>query len=266
LARDIASLHWEDFHMAFKHPFAIVILLLCCFAAHVFGATIVVPHAQAGVVGDDNSGSLVGNLGSLEVQIDVGSGQFSSLTGPIDITGFSFRPEPGTGPVDVTIGNASISLSTSPNYPNSVGHPLMSTTFANNVGPDVTHVFSGSNITIIDPGCAVVGTAPCAFGTNIVFTTPFLYNPLVGPLLLDLSITNFVGISGEWDVETYTAPGGGIASVVGPLGSPTGTFQYSDNIVQLTFNSVPEPATWTTTGGAAILAWAFVRARRRRHS
>jgi len=252
--------------MAFKHTFAVLILLLCCFAAHAFGATIVVPSAQASVVGNDNSGPLTANNGSFEVQIDVGSGQFSSLTGPIDITGFSFRAEPGTGPVDVTVGNISVSLSTSPNYPNSTGHPLMSATFANNVGPDVTHVFSSSNITVVAPGCAAVGTTPCAFGTNIVFTTPFLYNPLVGPLLLDLSITNFVGISGEWDVETYSAPGGGIASVVGPLGSPTGTFQYSDNIVQLTFNSVPEPATWTTTAGGAILAWAFTRARRRRRS
>ena len=252
--------------MSFRRPFAVMILLLCCFAAHAFGATIVVPSAQASVVGDDNSGDLAGNNGSVEIQIDVGRGQFGSLTGPIDITGFSFRAEPGTGPVDVTVGNLSISLSTSPNYPNSTGHSLMSTTFANNVGPDVTHVFSGSNITMIDPGCAVVGTTPCPFGTNIVFTTPFLYNPLVGPLLLDLSLTNFVGISGEWDVETYTAPGGGIASVFGTLGSPTGTFQYSDNIVQLAFNPVPEPATWTTTAGGAILAWAFTRARRRRRS
>jgi hypothetical protein len=252
--------------MAFKRLFAVV---LFCYTANVFGSTIVVPNAQASAVGDDNSGSLVGNQGSLEVQIDVGRGQFSSLPGPIEITGFSFRAEPGTGPVDVTIGNLSISLSTSPNYPNSTGHPLMSATFANNVGPDVTHVFSGSDITMIDPGCAVVGTTPCAFGTNIVFTAPFLYDPTVSPLLLDLSITDFVGISGEWDVETYSAPGGGIASVVGTLGSTTGTFQYSDNIVQLAFNPVPEPATWTTTIAGAILAWAFIRllsSRRRRRS
>jgi hypothetical protein len=245
--------------MACQRPFAVVISLLFCCAPHAWGSTIVVPNAQASAVGDDNSGSLVGNQGSIEVQIDVGPGQFSSLPGPIEITGFSFRAEPGTGPVDVTIGNVSISLSTSPNYPNSTGHPLMSATFANNVGPDVTRVFSGNNVTITSPGCAVVGTTPCAFGPTTLFTTPFFYNPMVGPLLLDLSITDVVGISGEWDVETYTAPGGGIASVVGPLGSPAGTFQYSDNIVQLTYNSVPEPATWMTTTAGVILAWAFIR-------
>lgn len=181
----------------------------------------------------------------MELQIDFGAGQFSSLTGPVDITGFSFRAKPGTGPVDATIGSLSVSLSNSPNFPNSVGHPLLSTTFANNVGPDNTLVFSGSNIAVSNPGCAVSGTTPCAFGPNIVFTTPFLYTPGTGPLLMDLSITNFVGISGEWDVESFSAPGGSIADVFGPLGSPTGDFEYGSNITQLTFTAAtPEPASY----------------------
>ena len=50
----------------------------------------------------------------------------------------------------------------------------MSTTFANNVGPDNTLVMSPSNFTIIAAGCA--GPGPCPFSNQIVFTTPFPYN------------------------------------------------------------------------------------------
>jgi len=120
-----------------------IVLVAGALGAHVFGGTIVAPNANATVVGNDTSGALPTTPISSEYQILINPGQF--VAGLQDITGFSFgRAEPGMGPISLAV-TASIYLSTSPNNANSLpGHTLMSTTFANNVGPDNTLVFSGS--------------------------------------------------------------------------------------------------------------------------
>ena len=162
----------------------------------------------------------------------IGPGQFP--TGPIYITGFAYRAAPGLGPLSVA-ATSSIYLSTSPNYPNSTGHPLLSTTFANNVGPDNTLVFSGS-ATISGAGCA--GPAPCPWANNIVFTTPFLYNPANGPLLIDSKDTSLDAASGQFDVADCDP--GSCATVnvyTSPIGSPTGKVAYNGTIIQITYIS-----------------------------
>ncbi len=139
--------------------------------------------------------------------------------------------------------NGSIYLSTSPNWPNTNnGHPLMSTTFQNNVGPDNTLVLSGNNITMSAPACA--GSAPCPFATAIVFSSPFLYNPAKGPLLLDVKATA-IGGTGAFDQETCAAPGCFEAATnSSPLGATGGaSIKYGTNIFEFTY----APATQTTT-------------------
>jgi len=184
---------------------------------------------------------------SLEIQEVLGSGQLPLNAGPIG--GLSFRAAPGAGPTKITIASLSVYLSTSPNFPNSNnGLPLMSSTFANNVGPDKTLVFSGSNITLSDAGCAKPG--PCPFDMTIVFTTPFHYNgselTAGGSILIDMQATNFSATSGAFDQASFTAPGGSVAQVVGTLGSATGTFAYQSSIVQLTYT--PPANTPSITG------------------
>ncbi|GEM_PF-879006 len=170
---------------------------------------------------------------SLEFQELLGAGQFHSS--PITITGISFRAAPGTGPVNATIGNLTVTLSTSPNYPNTNGGgTLMSSTFASNAGPDKTVVFSASNVALKDPGCAA--GAPCNFNLSIVFKTPFVYSASKGPLLVDMMETNISG-SGALDAMMFSAPGGSVATVVGPAGSATGTFAYSGPIVQISYTT-----------------------------
>jgi hypothetical protein len=185
---------------------------------------------------------------SIELQELVGSGQLPS--NPIEITGISFRAAPGTGRINATIGSLSVYLSTSPNFPNTngSGKTLMSSTFANNVGPDKTLVYSGSNIVARDTGCTAPG--PCPSDINITFTTPFFYGA-AGPLLIDLFETNLSGTSGALDAQSFPAPGGSVAQVVGPLGSSAGTFSYQGSIVQLTyFTKVPTNVSQVAAGGA----------------
>ena len=145
-----------------------------------------------------------------------GSGQFS--TGPIYVTGFSWRAAPGLGPLSVGV-TANVYVSTSPTYPNTTGHPLLSTTFANNVGPDKTLVLSGSAAI---NGAACAGPAPCPWANSIAFTTPFYYNPANGPLLIDIQLTSFTATSGQYDVgDCNTSTCVTVKVYTSPIGTPT---------------------------------------------
>ena len=193
--------------------------LAATMAAPAFGQTIVVPNGNANVTGNDTSGPLPGGV-SLRFQTVIDPDQFPS--GPINITGFTFRAAPGKGAVNVSL-SGSIYLSTSPNWANSAGHPLMSTTFANNVGSDNTPVVSLSNFQLTGAGCTAPG--PCPFANNIVFTTPFPYDRANGPLLIDGQFTAFAALgTGEFDVITCLNTSCAINSVSAvPVGAATGT-------------------------------------------
>jgi hypothetical protein len=90
----------------------------------------------------------------------------ADFSGPITITGLSFFPFQG-GIVSIQ-GTYTISLAYSANPVGS-----LSTTFADNIGANFTTIFSGQST---------------QSGVNITFpgSTPFTYNPSIGPLLLDV--------------------------------------------------------------------------------
>jgi hypothetical protein len=214
--------------------FFLRVCLTAALSAHAFGGTVVVPNANATVAGGGTSGALpTPALSGVELQTVFGTDQFPA--GPLYITGFTMRPVPGTGPLSFTV-SGSIYLSTSPNYPNTNGgHTLMSTTFASNVGPDNTLVLSG---TITSNGAGCTGPAACPFASNIVFTTPFLYDPANGPLLLDAKATSFGG-TGQFDVVTCSAPGCSIAGIEGLLALPSALiFNYGGSVTQFTYTPV----------------------------
>ncbi len=220
-----------------------------CAAA--FGGTIVVPNANTNSPGNDE-GTAPSSPVPIVDQTLFGAGQFP---GAIDITGFSFRAAPGAGPVDWTFGGLSGYLSTSSKSPNGTGAAMMSTTFANNIGPDNTLVLSGTSVTFADAGCS--GPGVCPFDMNINFTTPFYYNPANGSLLLELVSTGVVG-SGVNDAVGFGSPEAAVARVtaIGSTTVTTGTLAYGNSITEFTFTSVPEPSSWTMMfAGAAALLW-----------
>ncbi len=223
----------------------IAIALAAAMAAPVFGQSIVVPNGNATVTGNDTSGPLPGSSVSVRSQTVFDPDQFPS--GPIDITGFTWRAAPGTGALNASF-SGNIYLSTSPNWANSTGHPLMSTTFASNVGSDNTLVMSPSNFALTGAGCAAPG--PCPFANNIVFTRPFTYNRANGPLLIDIQATTFEASgTGQFDIVTCMNTScviNGVSAV--PLGAATGTMNDDprfggSNITQITYT----PASTTAT-------------------
>jgi len=222
---------------------------------------IVAPNANANSPGNSN-GTEPGSPVPVIVQILTDPNQFT--TGPIDITGLSFRALPGAGPVDESFGDSSIYLSTSPNFANSTSGPLMSTTFADNIGPDgLTQVYSGTP-TLSDAGCS--GPGVCPFDLTLSFTTPFDYNPANGSLLIELVASGFVG-TGQTDAVSYEAPGGPIASVfeAGSTTATAGTLNLGDSIIELTETTAsPEPGTWMLAGAGTLLLWMGWRRRQTR--
>ena len=199
------------------------------------GQTLIVPNANTFVSGN-SSDQIPAAPESIEFQELLGAGQFHSS--PITITGISLRAAPGTGPFAENIGNLTVTLSNSPNYPNTNGGPgpLMSSTFANNVGTNKMQVFSGSNVSLKDSGCAAPGPVSNFSGViNIVFQTPFVYSSST-PLLIDIVETNVSG-SGALDAASFAAPGGSVATVVGAVGSATGTFSYAGPVVGVTYTT-----------------------------
>lgn len=217
-----------------------------------FAGTIVVPNAYTNSPGGSN-GTEPSSPTSIVSQALWASNQFP---GPIEITGMFFRADPGFGPVNFDISSLNVYLSTSPNTPST-----MSTTFANNIGPDNTLVLSGTNIVWSDAGCSGPGVCPFDLGASL--TTPFYYNPANGSLLVELVGTGFTG-SGFTDAVVFGGPAGGVARVTatGSTTAPTGTLAYGNSINEFTFTAVPEPASLTmAAAGSAALLWLGLRRR-----
>src|SRR6266404_326543 len=101
------------------------------------------------------------------------------------ITELRFRPDRFYGQAfTTTVASIQFNLSTTTRDPEA-----LSNTFANNTGGDETVVFSGP-LTISSQFSGPAG-GPKDFDIAVPLTTPFLYNPAVGSLLLD--IRNFSG-------------------------------------------------------------------------
>lgn len=197
-------------------------------------ATVVVPNGLASIEGNSNNGFPF-NLGAQRYQQVFAASDFASLSEPQLITQIAFRPDGSVGnPFSSTISNVLINLSTT-----SVAPDGLSTTFANNNGADNTTVFSGSlPLSSADTGSAA---GPKDFDIVINLQDPFLYNPSLGNLLLD--VKNF---SGERTTQFDAQSSGGdsvsrIFSVTGNVNSSTGRMDSLGLVTQFTTASVPTP-------------------------
>ena len=175
---------------------------------------LVVPANLANVEGPGSSGDLTAAVREQDVY---GASYFPTQT--IVITGIRFRPDAPTGlAFSNTISNIKFSLSSTTNAPYQ-----LSSIFANNIGTNVTTVFSGS----LPLSSQYAGPAggPKAFDMVVNFTTPFVYNPSSGNLLLDIQdfsgeATTFTdgGSSSSEMASRVSEPGGNATSGVADLG------------------------------------------------
>lgn len=235
----------------------------------VHGAAIV-PGNLENIEGNTNMGypfniSYFG-LSSSRYQQVFAAREFSSLSEPFLITQILFRPDTAMGkPFSSTLPNIQINLSTTTKAPDA-----LSTIFAQNIGADERVVFSGAlSFSSAFTGAA---TAPKNFDIAINLATPFLYNPSVGNLLLD--VRNFSGgFSTQFDGQNTF--GDSISRVTSSLVAASGGRADTSGLVTKFVTTpavpalppepdkaVPEPA--SVLGILAVAAFGATLARRRK--
>jgi hypothetical protein len=227
---------------------ALVVAILALGAAHAW-ANVIVPSAETSVEGNSNNGFpfniALFALSSQRYQQVYSSSEFSGL---FLITDIEFRPDASVGAAfSSTLPSIQICLSTT-----TAAVDGLSPTFATNVGLDNTCVYSGP-LTLSSSFTGPAG-GPKDFDIVIILQTPFLYDPSLGNLLLD--VTNFGGgRTTQFDAE-FT--GGDSVSRVWSTSSSslTGTPDTSGLITSFSGSVVPEPGTLALVGlAAAGLAW-----------
>lgn len=177
-----------------------------------------------------------GGSGSLFQNIRLQEAYASSLfpQGPILITEIRFRPSGLYGSAfSATIADFQLNLSTFAGQPAQLG-----ATFAANVGTDDTEVFHGP----LSLSSSFTGPAggPKDFDIIVPLTTPFLYDPSAGSLLVD--IRNFSG-GNISRVDAGAAPDNRIRRMF-RVGASTATSGVGDNgadVLQISYSAALIP-------------------------
>ena len=220
----------------------------------------VVPNGNATVEGNANNGYPFNvdffGVTSQRYQQVYNASDFGAVSGPALITAIAFRPDAGQGNAFTsTLANVQINLSTTSSSAGSI-----SSTFASNVGADDTIVRSGA-LTLSSADTPVAGGTR-AFDIVINLTTPFLYDPSLGNLLLD--VRNFSGGATTQFDAAFTASDSVARSFYDPASSPTGATDSIGLVTQFTFEgAVVAPLPGALAGGMVLMGLVGAKRRRR---
>jgi hypothetical protein len=170
--------------------------------------------------------------------------EFAFLSEPALITKISFRPDAIYGePFSARIRDIQLALSTT-----NAAVDRLSQIFANNIGSDETIVYRGA----LSLSSAFIGSAtgPKAFDVSINLQNPFLYDPNLGNLLLD--VTNFLYNSEVFSLDAQNEVGDSIsrrytyvsnspAAVGSDDGDPRSFGNSTGLVTQFTITPIPKP-------------------------
>lgn len=197
--------------------------------------TLVAPNGFANTVGNSNN-TFPWNraTASMRIQQVYDSSNFTaqSVTFPVIIQGLKFRPYAGavTSWTGGTWPNVRIDMATCP-----VDFLAVSTTFANNLGGNLTTVVNGP--VTVTPGSTLGVGVVVPWHVNIPLTTPFIYDPAAGDLTLDVYLdgTGWVGGSRAADVVSGAAApnqalGSRIYNTTG-IAATTGTITLNHSLI-----------------------------------
>jgi hypothetical protein len=190
---------------------------------------IVVPNSLATMDGNSFNTSPSGPTSVREQQIYDAS-QFGALPGPSFLTQFAYRPDTIPGPSGPRTFTLRIYASTTSRTVAGI-----STTFVENLGPDNTLVFDGT-VNVATENLPGPGNTR-QFDAVFPFTTPFLYDPAAGNLLLDIQF-NADGSSIRFDSLTGDSTLGEVINFSDSNGT-TGSPLPTPKPTQFTFEPPP---------------------------
>ena len=221
--------------------FILAVALGSCVITELHAQVIVAPNALA--TNDGNSSITAGSGGAFRSMLILDASQFGALSGPSFLTQIARRPDRIPGPSGPLAMTYRIYVSTT-----SRSVAGMSTTFSQNIGTNNTLVFDGT-ITYTTANLPGPGNTR-QFDIVTGFTTPFLYDPAAGNLLLDFQYSSFNGSLLQWDAVTGNPTSSAIAASGSPI-VPTGFFGQSP-LYQFTFSA---PALVTIRASQVEVCW-----------
>jgi hypothetical protein len=161
-----------------------VVSVAAGFACAASAQQVVVPNSFATVEGPGNNSYpfTIHVKPSQRYQQVHASSEFSALAGPHQLREIRVRPDAQFAfPAWTASTTIDMRFSTTQSGPDQ-----LSTTFAQNVGPDETIVYSGPVMYGTNQTSSGTVPGPWAFDISIPFQTPFVYDPSRGHLLMDV--------------------------------------------------------------------------------
>jgi hypothetical protein len=196
--------------------------------------TVVVPNSLATVEGGTSNAFPFSNLSqNHHYQQVYAAGEFAAVPGPRRLIGVRFRPN-GTStfsPWSITI-TADLRFSVT-----QLGPDQLTATFASNVGANEATVFSGQ-MSYGTQQSGPAATPPLAFDIEILFQTPYTYDPAAGNLLMDLNRTTTSFTTNRF-IDAQNTVGDGISRVyTSTANDPTGSVDSIGLVTQFIFEPI----------------------------
>ena len=231
--------------------FFLAVALGSCLITELRAQLVVVPNTLA--TNDANFSFTEEGSGVGRRMLIFDASQFGALSGPSFLTQFAWRPDQILGQSGPHLVNLRIYASTTTR---SVAG--LSMTFADNLGADNTLVFDGA-LTWTTANLPGPGNTR-QFDIVFPLTTPFLYDPAAGNLLLDTQLSDN-GQSQPITIDTVV--GNPTArEIVNITSSTAATAEFVAPFVQVTqFTFVPEP----TVAVSLLFGLGLLIAKRQRH-
>lgn len=205
--------------------------------------TIVIPNGLAATEGTSSTAYPWGRgTAQIRVLYIYDSAHFTgqSVTAPIVVTQLAWRANGGVTGTAGVYSQVAVSMSTAPN-----DYTAPNATFASNHGADLTVVHSGPVAV-----AAAAGTSPNSYYVTIPLQTPFVYDPTLGDLSIEIA-TDATGWVGGAGAALDSGGAAGNTSRIYNLSnyqSPTGSTQVgSSPVVELTIGG-PGFATMASVG------------------
>lgn len=240
-------------------------LALVCTGANAL--EIVSPNINTTVEGASSDGGPFGEGGGGDFRIQniYKASDFLGVGKALIITGISYRPDaftsaPGDSGSGWNSGSITVGMTVRLSTTTKVVDGL-STTFAQNTGADEVYVFNGLVTLSSTNSLTAFGTKK--FDIVVNFTTPFVYDPTLGNLLLDTR-TFSGGNRVNHAIDAVSAIGDSVSSAYtlfnnggSPIGSSSNT---SGDVVQFTATPVPESSSYSLMlAGLCIVGLAIQR-------